>query len=298
MRGFLAMDEPKYLKHPENGRVLSWTQILADRGDMIPCDADGNPLSEDCINPDAEPFNIPNAHSVVGSSGLGDPENREQLGKMLDDELKERMADGLPRKSLPYDGVMGILSEWVPERDQNRFYDARNLLLNNYRHDQVLELLDLWPRYIKDKLDIQQHINKKLDHKEEVEDLVIKKIRKVDDSPFTQMHRELEQAIDFMFLIKQATDAGPMQGIKMLAGDHAARGYKTVSSASGGGKAKGENASQEKERVRDAAKQIFEGRTRKPGQRELARLVVSKLYSDLTGDEAEKKADAVRQWLK
>jgi|GEM_PF-5595796 len=29
------MSRPKYLKHPATGRVLVWTQILAERGDMV-----------------------------------------------------------------------------------------------------------------------------------------------------------------------------------------------------------------------------------------------------------------------
>ena len=32
----------KYLRHPDNKRVFEHTGNLAARGDMIPCDADGN----------------------------------------------------------------------------------------------------------------------------------------------------------------------------------------------------------------------------------------------------------------
>ena len=35
----------KFLKHPENGRVYLATKHLLSRGDMIPCDKDGNTVS-------------------------------------------------------------------------------------------------------------------------------------------------------------------------------------------------------------------------------------------------------------
>lgn len=31
-----------HLKHPISGMVFHWTQYLADRKDLIPCDVDGN----------------------------------------------------------------------------------------------------------------------------------------------------------------------------------------------------------------------------------------------------------------
>lgn len=31
-----------HLKHPINGMIFHWTQFLADRKDLIPCDVDGN----------------------------------------------------------------------------------------------------------------------------------------------------------------------------------------------------------------------------------------------------------------
>jgi len=43
------MKKPEYLKHPKTGRVLPFTQILAERGDMMPCDADGNAASRSFI---------------------------------------------------------------------------------------------------------------------------------------------------------------------------------------------------------------------------------------------------------
>ena len=33
-----------YLKHPENGTVWESTELLRARGDMIPCDENGNPV--------------------------------------------------------------------------------------------------------------------------------------------------------------------------------------------------------------------------------------------------------------
>lgn len=34
----------RYLKHPENGTVWESTELLRARGDMIPCDENGNPV--------------------------------------------------------------------------------------------------------------------------------------------------------------------------------------------------------------------------------------------------------------
>jgi hypothetical protein len=60
------MEKRRYLKHPENGRVLSWSQILANRGDMIPCDVDGDQLDEDYVMPDVEP--TPDRYADRGST--------------------------------------------------------------------------------------------------------------------------------------------------------------------------------------------------------------------------------------
>ena len=295
------MNKRKYLKHPENNRVFPWSFNLAGRGDMISCDADGNPLNEDCVMPEAERFKMPNViHSGVDGWGLGNPEKRKVMETQLNEKIREGNEEWEKRNNTPYDGVMGILLDWVPERDKNRFYYERNLLLNNYRHEQVLELLDLWPKYNKEQLDVSQRIKIELDKKKVIEDLdIIKKVQSLDDSIFAQMHRELVQAIEYLAFLKQAVDAGEEEGVRMLGGQDAARGFKIRSSASKGGVNKGINHAQEHEDIHEAEKQVMKKRTRrKPGQRELARLIVSELYPDLPKDAAAKKAEAVRQQLR
>jgi len=37
---------PKYLRHPENGRVYPWTPALAAREDLVPCDEDPAAVAE------------------------------------------------------------------------------------------------------------------------------------------------------------------------------------------------------------------------------------------------------------
>lgn len=37
---------PKYLRHPENGRVYPWTPALAARNDLVPCDEDPAAVAE------------------------------------------------------------------------------------------------------------------------------------------------------------------------------------------------------------------------------------------------------------
>lgn len=289
------MERRRYLRHPENGRVLPWTQILADHGDMILCDADGNPVT------DAESSKTPAVvRSVVSSSGLGNPEHREQLGRMLDDELRKSMADGLHRKLLRYDGVVGMLPEWVSDPDQRRFEWARNLLLNTYSHDQVIEIIDAWQIYVKEKIDIQRHMNKQLGNSGELEDSIISKVRQLDDSPFVQMPREFVQAIDYLVFVKQAIDAGPIEGIKMLAGDHAARGYTAYENC----KRRAEKANKNKNRAR---KFCIESAEKLWGMEEAQGKPITRIgaVSDLLWQELKENgywqptsADKVREWLK
>jgi hypothetical protein len=271
MKRFLVMEKRRYLKHPENGRVLAWSQILAERGDMVPCDVDGNPLDEDYVMPEVERFKMPDViHSAVDGWGLGDPEKRKAIESQINKKIREGNDEWGSRNSVPYDGVMGIPPEWVHERDRIRFEWERNLLLNEYNHEEITEFIELYPRYLEGKLD---------------------------DLCFAEMRSELVHAIGYLTLIKKANDSEVEEGINMLAGDHAARGYKIVSSASEGGKAKGKNASKEKEDVCKIAKQITEKRSRMPSRRELARLVVREKYPKLKGKDAERKAEAVRQLL-
>ena len=97
----------------------------------------------------------------------------------------------------------------------------------------------------------------------------------------------------------QAVNAGGKEGVSVLGGQDAARGFKICSSASKGGVNKGINHAQEYENIHEAKKQILKARTRrKLGQRELARLIVSNLFPDLQKEDATKKAEAVRQQLR
>lgn len=41
-----AKKPPKYLRHPENGRVYPWTPVLAAREDLVPCDEDPGSVSD------------------------------------------------------------------------------------------------------------------------------------------------------------------------------------------------------------------------------------------------------------
>lgn len=280
------MKKPRYLKHPANGRVLPWTQILAERGDMIPCDSEGNPLAAESISQTT----VASQESIYSSSkavDLGDPKKRRQFEQKLDDEIKKTIAENARRKTLPYDGVMGVLPEWVPERDRSRFEEERTLLLHNYSHQQILEFLELFPRDYKEQKDVMQYINNKLNSKEKIEDpAFINKIRSY-VSPFNQgsMHRDLSLAIDYLIFIKKAVNAGPPDGLRMLAGENAARGYKIVSSGREGGKAKGEVYSPEKERLRKIAKQIVGNRRRNSSKRNLACLVIREAYPDLEDED-------------
>ena len=45
-----AKKPPKYLRHPENGRVYPWTPALAARKDLVPCDEGPGAVSDETTN--------------------------------------------------------------------------------------------------------------------------------------------------------------------------------------------------------------------------------------------------------
>ena len=46
------------------------------------------------------------------------------------------------RDSLPFDGIMGSLPNWVPDNFQRQFHTIRDRLLAKYTHKQLLDILD------------------------------------------------------------------------------------------------------------------------------------------------------------
>lgn len=259
------MKKPEYLKHPENGRVLPWTEILAKKAGMVPCDADGNPLNEDCVMPVAEPFKYPDAiHSVVHGRGLGDPEKRKQFDEKLDDDIKSAIDENARRKSLFYNGTMGVLPEWVPAREQRRFEGERNLLLDNYSHEQVLEFIDSWPRCL------------------------------LDDSPFEQTPRELIEAVAFLVFIKKVMDAGESEGLRMLAGEDAVLGRSRRMSNQKFGEERGRQQSEDRKQEwqkwnDEAARLLVINPGLKKSKAELARKIKSNLRLKETDQTIRKK---------
>jgi hypothetical protein len=266
------MKKPGYLKNPENGRVLPWTQILENRGNMIPCDADGNPLRVDDITKPA----------VAKTVDPGNPEYRKQLERKYRDEFENVNAH---RKSLleaKYDGVAGVLPEWVPPAEHRRFDKHRKRLQDIYSHEEVLRFLALRQNDYPGRMQIVDVDPRK---------------RSPDDSPLVSMKTELWDSIDYLVFLKNAVDAGEKEGLLVLAGKNAARGYKSVSSGRSGGKAKREIYTAEKERIKKIAAQIRSNGKENLSQRELARRVVKKAYPDLNEELVRKKADSIRRLL-
>jgi hypothetical protein len=206
------MKKPGYLKNPENGRVLPWTQILENRGNMIPCDADGNPQRVDDITTPA----------VAKTVDPGNPEYRKQQEKRYRDEFDGANAYRKTLREAEYDGVAGVLPDWVPARDRNQFEDEKERLLTSYTYEQLLEFLELWPKYIEEGL---KHRRLRIvDYDSRKIPLTFKNALS-DDSPFARMEHPQLRIIDHLVLIKKAVDAGQQEGLRILADDYASTGY-------------------------------------------------------------------------
>ena len=211
------MKKPGYFKHPGNGRIFPWNPILANRGDMIPCDVDGNPLTKDRVTQEA----------LSKTVDLGNPEYRKQLEKTNQDEF----AHWKSLLEADYDGVAGVLPEWIPARDREEFDEGRARLLSVYTPEQVLEFLELWPKYFKGKPGRLRIV----DNDPRKEPIIIKGIQS-DDSPFARMEHILWKSIHHLARLKYAVDAGQKEGLRLLGGEYAARGFDAHGSTSRGGK--------------------------------------------------------------
>ena len=203
------------------------------------------------------------------------PDDDEIMQRYLEMEAERKSA----REENEYDGVQGVPPCWIPVPVIERFRDTRDRVLDDWGYTpcQAREWIERYCRIGQD-----------------------------DDDwfypGFYPCGRELDpdyflETIGILAKLRWAISLDQEEGLKELSGEHAVRGYKIISSASKGGKERAEQYSSEKELVCNAAKQISETRCRKPSIRELARLVVCKLYPDLTKEETKKKADSIRRWL-
>ena len=159
-----------------------------------------------------------------------------------------------------YDGIVGLPPAWVPDPVLESFREMRDFMLKEwgYTREQSVEWINKAPQLGKEIKDWYEPYKSPSG--------------RVLDIP--SFHRVIRYLAD----LRLAISIGPEEGLKMLSGDDAVRGYKTISSASEGGKAKGTIFSQEKIDVLRVAGQIIEQRSREPSKRELARLVVREVY--------------------
>jgi hypothetical protein len=192
------------------------------------------------------------------------------------DEIDKRKAE---LEKSPYDGVLGVPPDWVPLPIIDRFRQTRDRVLSDwgYTPEVAREWIDRYCRIGEENDDWFYPGN-------------YPNGRYLDSDYFVK-------TIGVLANLRWAISLGPEEGLRELVGDHAVRGYKIVSSGSEGGKTKGMNASQEKEEILKIAKQITDRRSRRPSDRELARLVVREKYPNLKRGEAEKKADVIRHWF-
>jgi hypothetical protein len=82
-------------------------------------------------------------HGTGSRDGDADQSEGEGEGVMDDDELIGPLEREMRRRdSLPFDGIMGSLPNWVPDNFQRQFHAIRDRLLTKYTHERLLDSLD------------------------------------------------------------------------------------------------------------------------------------------------------------
>lgn len=99
-----------------------------------------------------------------------------------------------------YDGVLGVLPEWVPNDTQGRFIEARCRLLADYPHAELLEALQAYA------------------------------------TPHPLIRKEIRHDIAYLYRIKQAVALGKEDGLRLLAGERIAHDAITGGKVEGGGR--------------------------------------------------------------
>jgi len=104
------------------------------------------------------------------------------------------------RDSLPFNGVMGAMPEWVPEPSKDEFRRTRNSLLNNYSENQIIKWINEYKMMV-----------------EATDEIFTPKI--------TYEH-SLQPQIERLFILSYAVELGEIEGLRYLAGDVAVMGKR------------------------------------------------------------------------
>jgi hypothetical protein len=197
-------------------------------------------------------------------------------------QLEEEMCKLLLSKPVEFDGIQGDLPSWVSTPRKLEFLSRREKLLGQYSISQLMA------------------------HKQDFKQTQLKTDPKVG---LTRRHwppyggaypDEIEDDLDYLCHLEYCVSLEEKEGLELLDGIKAvdaARGHKSVSSGRDGGITKGENNSDYRKKCCKKAKEIYDKRSKKPSERELARLVVRELHPELNEKEIKKKTDVVRHWF-
>lgn len=104
-------------------------------------------------------------------------------------------------ESLPFNGVMGAMPEWVPELFKDEFRRNRNSLLNNHSENQIIK----WIKEYKMMVDAPDGVS----------------------TPNISYEIELQHQIERLFICSHAVELGEIEGLRFLAGDYAVIGKNT-----------------------------------------------------------------------
>jgi len=136
------------------------------------------------------------------------PSKKSKKEKSFSKGMQKAVGDAVkkiePLKTHEYDGVLGILPDWVPEPDKRRFYAARSALLEEYSIKEIYRFMRVQGGFL--------------------------------SGP--NMTPEVEGKIDTLNDIKNLVNLGENKALKIILGKerfgHQSRGKKTLNSAKKG----------------------------------------------------------------
>ena len=143
--------------------------------------------------------------------------------------IRELLESNFNLHEQAFDGLMGKLPDWVPERDKTRFYDYRRKLQTQHPDSQIIEWMNQCDELAET---IKNGLN--------------------DAISFDYPPPEVEEEIELLAFFRFAVSCGEIKGLGLLAGKDAVSGMLSRTGYKSGDKY------QEKLRFQAAAKPYFQ----------------------------------------
>jgi hypothetical protein len=115
-----------------------------------------------------------------------------RIGSILDDIAH--------RDSLPFNGLMGEMPEWVPQPFKDEFRRTRNSLLNNHSENQIIKWINEYKMMVNAPYGVS--------------------------TPNISYEISLQHQIERLFILHHAVELGEIKGLTFLAGPKAVIGNK------------------------------------------------------------------------